>query len=224
MRNKKILAGLLLATITATWLSYSFADDTTSSSTWSTITRWQRPELTDEQKAQMEAIRTIMEKQKNWETLTTQETATLEEFKSNMPEGGMWGKNWEKWWMWGNKGEMNNLTDEEKTALESMTDEEKQVFYETKREEAKAQREAQETVIDKLLSWETLTADEETVRQELITQRAEQKTKRAEMETQREQIEAIKEKQTAWETLTDEETSLLEELWNHEMWGHWMMR
>jgi len=47
---------------------------------------------------------------------------------------------------------MHDLTAEEKTALESMTTEEKKAFFEAKKTEMQAKREAHEAVIDKLLA------------------------------------------------------------------------
>jgi len=63
-----------------------------------------------------------------------------------------------------------------------------------------------ETVIDKLLSWETLTTEEETVRTEMIKERADMKAKKAEMEA----IKVIFNKQKAWTTLTSDEQAKLD--------------
>lgn len=212
--NTKILAWLLITGVAVTWVTFA------STSTWSTLI-WgfskQKIELTEEQKTQMEEVRTLMEKQKNGETLTTEEQAKLDELKANMPqrwgwEGKwFWGKRWweGKWemmWFWGKM--MDDLSYEEKAALESMTDEEKQTFFETKRTEQKAKMEARESVIDKLLAWETLTSDEEVVRQEIITQRAEEKVKRSQME----EVRTLMEKQKNGETLTTDEQTKIDEL------------
>ena len=67
------------------------------------------------------------------------------------------------------------LTTEEKTSLESMTNEEKKAFFEARKFEKKAKRDSREGVIDKLLAWEVLTADEEVVRAEIIKERADRK-------------------------------------------------
>lgn len=217
MKNKKLLAGLLLATVTATatWLSYSFADDTTSTGSTNSKTEvrkmnWERPELTDEQKTQMEEVKTLMEKQKSWATLTTEEITKLEEFKANRPE-------WKFWWMWEKRGwgfhdNFKNLTDTEKTALESMSDEEKTAFFEAKEVEMQAERTARENIIDKLLAWTTLTQDEEKIRAEIITDRAEKKVEMEEMKTKMDEMKTIFEKQKSWTTLTADETAKLEEL------------
>lgn len=60
-----------------------------------------------------------------------------------------------------------------------MTTEEKKAFFEAKKLEQKAKRDAREGVIDKLLAWEVLTANEELIRAEIIKERANRKTKMA---------------------------------------------
>jgi hypothetical protein len=45
-----------------------------------------RLELTDEQKAQFEEFKSLMEKSKNGETLTAEEQTKLDELKANMPQ------------------------------------------------------------------------------------------------------------------------------------------
>lgn len=107
---------------------------------------------------------------------------------------------------------MTTLTDAEKTALESMTDEQKKAFYETKRAESEAKRTAHEAVIDKLLAGTTLTAEEETIRQEIITARAERKAREVEMQAKREQLKVVLEKKAAGTTLTTEEQALLDSM------------
>jgi len=169
--NVKILAGALITAITATSIWVSFADETTTTSTWAVNKKIERQELTTKQKAQMEAMRAILYKKRNWETLTTEEETQLAEFEANKPE--MW--RWEGMWKWNKGGFINDLTTEEKTALESMTDEEKKAFFETKKAENDAKRTAHENVVDKLLAWEKLTSDEESIRAEIIKERAERK-------------------------------------------------
>ena len=177
--NVKILAGALISAITAASIWVSFADETTTTtSTWVVNKKFERQELTTEQKAQMEAMRAILDKKRNWETLTAEEETQLAEFEANKPE--MWGWEWKMGkWQWKGRGDkggfINDLTTEEKTALESMTDDEKKAFFETKKVENDAKRTAHENVIDKLLSWEKLTAEEEVVRTEIIKERAERK-------------------------------------------------
>ncbi|MDD3793617.1 MAG: hypothetical protein PHI37_02305 [Candidatus Gracilibacteria bacterium] len=172
--NIKILAGALITAITATSIGVSFADDTTNSS-GKTNKKFERQELTTEQKSQMEAMRTILDKKRNGETLTAEEETQLAEFEANKPEMGRGeGKGMGR----GNKGGfLNDLTTEEKTTLEAMSDDEKKAFFETKKAEMQARREAHEAVIDKLLAGEKLTSDEELVRTEIVKERAERKAK-----------------------------------------------
>jgi Spy/CpxP family protein refolding chaperone len=105
-----------------------------------------------------------------------------------------------------------SLTDAEKTSLASMTDEQKKAFYETKRVAAEAKMEARETVIDKLLAGTSLTASEETIRQELIKERAEHKVKHAEKKALMAKIQAILEKKKAGTTLTADEQATLDSM------------
>lgn len=46
------------------------------------------PEMTAEQKIKMDAVKNIMEKKRNWETLTSEEQTTLDTFEANKPQ--MW--------------------------------------------------------------------------------------------------------------------------------------
>ena len=148
--------------------------------------------------------------------LLTALTATWVTFASNQDVTSTWNtqkeqrffKKWfdfndRKWaWFW-----FQELTQEEKTSLETMTSEEKKAFFESKMTQMQEKRELHEKVIDKLLNKETLTSQEEEIRQEIITQRAENKAKRLEMEEYR----SIMEKQKSNETLTSEEQAKLEE-------------
>lgn len=102
-------------------------------------------------------------------------------------------------------GPMNNLTDAEKTALTSMTDAEKQTFFEKKHTEMAAKRDAREAVIDKLLAGTALTADEETIRKEIITERATHKAQETQMKT-------IRDKQAAGTALTTEEQAIVDSM------------
>lgn len=82
------------------------------------------------------------------------------------------------WWSW--KFD-KILTSEEKAQIQNMTTEQKQDFIKTKITEMKAKRLAHETVIDKLLNWETLTDDEKKLLEEIKANRAEMKAKFSEM-------------------------------------------
>lgn len=200
MRNNKIFASLLVGSVIMAWVWSSFADFT-----WTTVFRnmsW----LTTEQKAQFETVKTIIEKQKSWETLTADEQTKLTEFQANKKtwKGNWFHKWWEKWNRW---GKMENLTDAEKTSLESMTQVEKKAFFEQKMQAQKLEMDAKDNVIDKLLAWETLTSDEQAIKQTIIKDRAERKVKQAE----KLEIRTLMQKQKAWETLTQDEQSKLTE-------------
>ena len=91
MKNKKILTWALIVALTATGAAFA----STNTSTWNTDNSSkvvkERPELTDEQKAEnAKEIRTLMEKVKNWETLTDEEQTKVDNFKANMPERWEW--------------------------------------------------------------------------------------------------------------------------------------
>ncbi len=140
----------------------------------------------------------------------------------NMTQSGQvfgWHMTWNRWmnmnWPMGDK-----LTTEEKTAFEAMSDTEKRTFLEKKHTEMEAKRTAHETVIDKLLAGTALTASEENLRQEIITERATMKANRAEMEANRTKIQAIMTKKAAGTTLTTEEQALLDSM--PKMGGRWM--
>lgn len=150
-------------------------------------------------------------------------------FKNTQNISEFWFWHWKKWmmmwWMWGLAhwfGKNNELTTEEKTKLESMTNDEKKAFFEAKRIELEAGIEARETVIDKLLNWETLTTEDKKIVEEIKTQRAEMKTKRQEME----EIRNLMEKQRSWETLTTDEQTKLDEFKSNmpQRWWKWFWR
>jgi len=120
---------------------------------------------------------------------------------------------------------MKWLTDEERTKLKSMSKEEKKSFFETKKAERNADREAKKierqaynNVIDKLLAWETLTADEETLRTKIIKLRAERKADMESREAEREEMKKIIEKKKSWETLTSDEETKLNEMKGKREW------
>lgn len=217
MKNTKILAGTLVVALLATTAAYA-ANTETSSTKW--IFWKQKIELTDEQKSQMEEVKALFEKVKNWETLTADEQTKLDELKASMPqrwerEWGKWfhgkwkGPRWWEWfgWKWAFWVGFDNLTDEEKTQLESMTDEQKQAFFEAKRQEQEVKMEAREVVIDKLLNGETLTDEQKVIVEEIKAQRAEHKAKKAEMESVRVLFEKVKN----GETLSSDEQTKLDE-------------
>jgi len=186
MKNK-VIAWIILATIASAWIIW-----TSYANFWNFDNK------------QRQEIRAIAEKVKAWETLTTEEQAKLDEVKNQF-----WNKQFGKDKFSKKSGAyFKGLTDEEKIALESMSDEEKQAFFEKKKEEKqtemeakRAEREAEANVIDKLLVWESLTADEEIIRTEIISKREERK-----------QVRDLMEKSRSWETLTQEEQAKLDEI------------
>lgn len=78
-------------------------------------------ELTDEQKVQMEEIKTLMEKKKNWETLITEEQEKLTQFEINKPMNQSiqlrWNEN--KIWKQTNTSNKNNQKDTKKVQVNS---------------------------------------------------------------------------------------------------------
>lgn len=112
------------------------------------------------------------------------------------------------------------LTQDQKTEIENMSQDEKKVFFQTKKTEIQADREAKENVIDKLLAGETLTSVEENLRQEIIEQRAERKLKMEARKADREEMKSIIEKKKNGEELTEDEEAKLEEMKSHsKKWG-----
>ena len=107
---------------------------------------------------------------------------------------------------------IENLTDAEKTTLNSMSDTEKQAFFDKKRVEQETKMETREAVIDKILAGTALTTDEQTLRQEIITERATMKAKRTEMKAQMEKVKTILAKKKAGTTLTTDEQTLLDSM------------
>jgi hypothetical protein len=75
-----------------------------------------------------------------------------------------------------------------------MSDKEKKEFFEEKRESMKASRDAKESVIDDLLAGNTLTIEQEVLRAEIISQRADKKAKQLDKQAQREVMKTIMEK------------------------------
>lgn len=108
----------------------------------------------------------------------------------------------------GKRAGFAQLTQEEKTALASMTDEEKQAFFEAKKLEMEAQRAEHKNVIDKLIAGQTLTADEEATRLEMLT-KIEDKTANMDHPA-REGTDIIKKLLAGDELSTDELTKLAE--------------
>lgn len=108
------------------------------------------------------------------------------------------------------------LSTEEQARVNAMSETEKHSYFAAKHEEMHAKRQAYEAVIDKLLAGNALTAEEETLRAEIITERAKHKEQRATMEAERTKMKAIFEKKQKGETLTTEEQELLTERSHHK--------
>lgn len=113
--------------------------------------------------------------------------------------------------MRGGMGPMSQMTDAEKTAFEAMSDADKKTYMEKKHTDMEAKRDAREAVIDKLLAGSTLTSDEETIRKEIIADRAAHKVEKAQMKAKMEQMKAIFDKKKAGTALTADEQKLLEQ-------------
>lgn len=208
--NNKLLSAVLVAWIAVTGFAWMSSADETN--TGSTKGQFEKVKLTDAQIAEKEAIKAIMEKKRDWETLTSEETASIESFIANNPRGDK--KDWKRWdgkshskngWKMG-----KNLTDEEKTALESMNDEDKKAFFETKKAEAKEKKEASKAIIEKIIAWTTLTSDEEVTRLEIVA-KMETKEQKSERKSKRSNSDIFK-KVINLETLTDEEKETLLEM------------
>ncbi len=114
------------------------------------------------------------------------------------------------------------MTDAEKTAFNALSDTEKKAFLEKKRTEMEATRTAHEAVIDKLLAGTALTADEETLRQTIIKERADRKVQEVAMKAKMDQMKLIFEKKQAGTALTADEQALLDSM--PKMGGKWGMR
>lgn len=226
MKNKKIVSGLIMAAVATTSIWATFAADSIKNP-WMTNTnnmRLFKNNLNQEQKAEMDAIKEIVMKQKNGETLTTEEQTKLQEFQANKTNWQwMWFGMlmWEKKWFWGKF--MNNLTDEEKSQIENMTDAERQAFFEKKRDEFEAKMTARSNVMDKILAWQSLTSEEEKIKQEIILERSEMKLEREKRIAEREAMEPIFTKMQNGETLTTEEQTKLNEFKQNWKW-RWKMR
>ncbi len=70
--------------------------------------KWNAPEMTDEQKAQMETIKALQAKKAAWTTLTTEEEATLTAWEANKPTDTK------------NDSTKTEMTDEQKAQMETI--------------------------------------------------------------------------------------------------------
>lgn len=133
----KIITSVVLSTLMAGLLVWAVSAD------FSNFTSEERTE-----------IKTLMEKSRSGEELTTLEQAKIDEIKANF-EGkrGDRDRNWEK--------RNNNLTDEERATIEAMSDEEREEYRDAKKLEREDKRVEMKALMEKSRSWEELTADEQ---------------------------------------------------------------
>lgn len=217
MKKKKLLAGLLITTGLVWWIGATFANDSNNSQakrTWKEF--WRGYMMSGENIALMTEMKEIFNKKHKGETLTADEQSKLTEMQAKMWQKREWNRFWWKmFWRWSywQRFMGNNLTDAEKTALEKMTDAEKTAFIEKKKEDQKIKMEAHQNVIDKVLSWKSLTSKEEITKNEIIKQRALKKGQKNEMQSKMNEIKPILEKKRNWITLTADEQTKLDTLW-----------
>lgn len=186
--NNKLLSWVLVLGIAATgFTGLSSADDT---NIWTTL-------------FPNSEIRELIQKARTGEVLTDDEAVLVETAKAGRGErqGAKHGK----------RMGLSFLSDEEKVSLESMTDEEKTTFLEAKKEERKAEHEAQEAIITKLFNGEPITDAERATLEAKQAEHAEKsdgKTKNGKGA----EGKAIIEKLIAGEALTEDEQTSLEEI------------
>lgn len=208
--KKQIIAWMVLTAIATSWF-YSYAS---SSSSWN-ITKTE--------------IFSIAKKSRNWEILTAEEKAKFDCIKSwNKWKKWTWKKWIDKdWWfemMWGLGmwfWMMKELTADEKAKIEKMTENEKKAFFEDKMLKHKADFEAKDAIIDKLIKGESLNDSEKVLLEVIKKDRAELKTKRLEREKQMTEIKAILDKKSSWKPLTAEEQGKLDNMKKEHNW--WKM-
>lgn len=182
--NNKILSVVLVAGIATTgfaWLS-------SANETWTGVINGNSE------------IQEIKEKLESGLALTVWEQSTLDEAKANR---------WEKGSHKGGKRKGGGkLSDEEQALLENMSDEEKQAFFIAKKEEMNAQKEAKADVVTALIAGETLTAEQELIRTEILAQREAATAEGKEVKPGKEVILKL----LSGETLTDEDQASLDEM------------
>lgn len=210
MTNKdKFFAWIVLTSLLwAVSLSFVNADTgTTQTVKWNT---W----ISAQPKADFEVIKPILDKKRAGTTLTADEQARFAVFKTSHSRQFHWeNRKWPRGsfgFKWRFSGPMEQLTDTEKTALQSMTDAQKQDFFDKKREIVKAQRDAKEAVIDKVLNGETLTATEQTLLTTIKKERAERKIEEQKRDAEIWVMKSIFDKVKAGTTLTADEQARLD--------------
>jgi hypothetical protein len=188
--QNKIFAGILATSLL--WVStLSFVSAATGSSTWTTKTQ----------------VQELIAKQKAGTTLTDAEKKILESNKWNFQWKGHRG---ERRWEWSFGWPELQLTESEKTDLESMSDIQKQAFFEKKRTEQDAKMEAREAVIDKKLNDQSLTDAEKLILDDIKKERAAMKIFKEKRKAEMEAIKPILDKKRAGTTLTTDEQAKLD--------------
>lgn len=185
----------IIATILATsflWIStLSFVNAATGSSSW--VTKSQ--------------IQELIAKQKAGTTLTDAEKKNLESSRPNF--GGKGHRGW-RGWEGGFGWPETQLTDSEKTTLESMTDAQKQAFFEKKRLEQETKMEAREIVIDKKLNDQPLTDAEKLILEDIKKERTAMKALKEKRKAEMEVMKPILDKKRVGTTLTAYEQAKLD--------------
>ena len=154
-------------------------------------------------------LRELIKKSRSGETLSEEEQAALDALKWTL---GEWfhEKKMKKWWDgFGKRAGFAHLTEDEKVALRAMSDDEKKAFFDEKKAEMEVQKILHKNVIDKLIAWESLTADEEATRLEMLTKFDEQTNKKK--HPRKEGGEMIG-KLLAGDELTEEEQQMLRDM------------
>ncbi len=111
------------------------------------------------------------------------------------------------------------MTDAEKTAFEKLTDAEKKTFMDAKRTAEQTKRDAQDTVIDKLLNGESLTDADKAIVVTIKAERADRKAKMTEMKAKMDAVKVIIDKKEAGTTLTTDEQTTLDSMPKRGMGG-----
>ena len=208
--KKQIIAWMVLTAIATSWF-YAYA---TNNST-GTINKTE--------------IMSIVKKSRNWEILTADEQAKLDAVKVwNQFKKWKWKKWLDKdWWfemMWGFGmwfWMMKELTVDEKTKVQAMTDTERKAFFEAKMIKDKADFEAKDAIIDKLINWEALSDSDKVLLEVIKKDRADAKAKRLEMEKKMTEVKVILDKKASWATLTADEQAKLDNMKKEHNW--WKM-
>ena len=143
-------------------------------------------------------IRELKEKVESGVELTATEQATLDELKSHKGDKSAHG---------GKRKGRGKLSDEEKAELENLSDEEKKAFFEAKKTEMNAAKEAKAALVAKLIAGESLSNEQETLRAEMVEKLSENSDK----VSKKPGFEVIK-KLINGESITAEDQVILDEM------------